>query len=160
MSDLDEAQPDEPVEVAALDTPRAEMVAMAYHLHFVQHQNITYTAQQLGKLYKRSVARSTAWRWAQEGKAQAAFLRTSDEEAKSALADAAGWLVGALAAEQQTIAGHWKDYAPVILKALKFEAEIRGALATRTAVISGQVGVAPDPDTVAAIQALYETKGP
>lgn len=155
MSDLGEAQTaPEPAEVTALDTPRAEKVAQAYHLKFIQHQTYPYVAQMLG------CSISTAWRWAQEGYKQAQFLRSTDEQVKQALADGAGWLVGALAAEQQAIGGSWVDYAPVILKALKFEAEIRGALATKQAIISGQVGVTPDPKTVAALQALYETKGP
>jgi hypothetical protein len=155
VSDLGEEQPDPvPAEVAALDLPRAEKVARAYHLHFVQHQTITYTAQELG------VARSTAWEMAHEGAKQAQFLRSTDEQVKQALADGAGWLAGALAAEQATVGGRWLEYAPVILKTLKFEAEVRGALAMKTAIISGQVGVAPDPDTQAALRALLESKGP
>jgi hypothetical protein len=152
VSDLGEDE--QPAEVAALDLPRAAKVALAYHLHFVQRQTITYTAERLG------VARSTAWSMAQEGAKQAKFLRSTDEQVKQALADAAGWLVGALAAEQKAIGGRALDYAPVILKALKFEADIRGAAAMKTAIISGQVGVAPDPETQAALQALFETKGP
>jgi len=145
---------DEPPGVAALDDTIHARRAKAYHLHFVQHQTITYTAEALG------CSRSTAWRLARQGQQQAAFLRSSDEQVKQALADAAGWLVGALAAERDAVGGRALDYAPVILKALKFEADIRGALAIKAAIISGQVGVAPDPDTVAALQALFETKGP
>ncbi len=153
MSDPDEAVPDESVEVAQLDSPRHEKVARAYLLHKVQHQTIEYTAQALG------VSRATAWRMANQGEAQAAFLRNTDEQVRHALADGAGWLVGALAAEQATLGGRWVEYAPVILKALKFEAEIRGALATKQVAIQGRVGVSPDPDTVAALQALLEKEG-
>jgi hypothetical protein len=153
VSDLDEPQPDEPVEVAALDSTQAEKNALAYHLRFVQHQPLAYVAQTM----KCSI--STAWRRSEAGRAQAAFLRSTDEQVRYALADGAGWVVSALAAEQETLAGRWVDYAPVILKALKLEAEIRGALATKQVAIQGQVGVAPDEKTIAAIAALFEQEG-
>jgi hypothetical protein len=142
-----------PAEVAALGTTQAQKNARAYHLRFVQNQSLEYIAQ----AEKCSI--STAWRRSEAGKAQAAFLRSTDDEVRNALADGAGWLVGALAAEQQTVGGSWLEYAPAILKALKFEAEIRGALATRQVAIQGRVGVGPDPNTIAAIQALLEQEG-
>lgn len=156
MSDLGEDDgptPDEPAEVAALDTTIAQRRARAYMLRFVQHQEYPYIAQMM----KCSI--STAWRLAQQGYAQAQFLRSTDEQVRQALADGAGWLVGALAAEQEAIGGRVLDYAPVILKALKFEAEVRGSLAAKQVAIQGRVGDVPDPDTVAALQALLEQNG-
>jgi hypothetical protein len=153
VSDLDEAQPDEPVEVAALDTPRSEKIAQAYHLKFVKHQSYPYIAQAMG------CSISSAWRWAQEGLKQAQFLQAAPDAVQVALADGAGWLVGALAAEQEVVGGSWLEYAPAILKALKFEAEIRGALATKQVAIEGRVGVAPDEKTIAAIAAMFEQEG-
>lgn len=156
MSDLGEdpaGQPDEPAEVAALDETIAQRRARAYHLRFVQHQEYAYVAEAM----KCSI--STAWRLAQAGAKQAAFLASTDEQIRQALADGAGWLVGALAAEQAAVGGSWKEYAPVILKALKFEAEVRGALAARQVAVQGRVGVSPDPDTVAALEALLGQEG-
>ena len=73
------------------------------------------------------------------------------------------WLESVLGADialqQQAIGGTWVEYAPVILKALKFEAEIRGSLATRQVAIQGRVGVGPDPKTIAAIEALLAEEG-
>jgi hypothetical protein len=156
VSDLGEApapDPDEPVEVAQLDSPRHEKVARAYLLHIVQRQTIDYTAQALG------VSRATAWRMAKQGEAQAAFLRSTDEQVRNALADGAGWLIGALAAERETLGGRWLDYAPEIRKTFELEAKIRGALAAQQVAIQGRVGTGPDPDTVAALQALLEKEG-
>lgn len=148
----DEPQGDEPAEVASLDDRMAKRRAQAYYLRFVQHQEYHYIAETM----KCSI--STAWRLAQAGQAQAKFLQSTDDQVRAALADGAGWLVAALASERETIGGRMLDYAPVILKALKFEAEVRGSLAAQAGA-SGQGGPAPDPRTVAALQALYERNG-
>lgn len=161
MSDLDGAAagppdvPVDPVKVAALDSPRAERIAQAYYLHHVQHQTIRYTAQKLG------CSVSTAWELAREGRDQARFLQQVPDDVKLALANGAGWLVGALAAEQEAIGGRVLDYAPVILKALEFEAKIRGALAAVKVAGDGVGGdgTVPNPVTVATMQAFLEKNG-
>jgi predicted DNA-binding protein (UPF0251 family) len=152
VSDLGEefpAAPDEPAEVAALDLSRHEKVAMAYHLHHVQRQTVDYTAQKLG------VSRATAWRMAREGQAQAKFLQEGPEDVTQALADGARWLAGALADERATLAAHWREYAPIILKVFEFEAKVRKALPGE----GPPGGVVPNPHTIAALDALYAQEG-
>lgn len=143
--------PDEPAEVAALDTPRSEKVAMAWKLHVADGHPITYVAQKLG------VARDTAWRMANEGRAQAALIPWLEREQvklgqQVQLRAMRSWLYS----DAEVDGGKALEYVPVLLKVLEAEMKVVGTAAP--VKVDGTFNVSPDPNTIAAIEATMQRR--
>lgn len=152
MNAPDEQQ--EPAEVEQLDDERSILVARAWHLHIVEGHPITYVAERLG------VSRATAWRYAREGKAQAAFMPYMQREEQRlghtvALRAMRSWLYQ----DAEATGGTALEYVPVLLKVLEAERKLHGLDAPSRLALSGQVGgPTPNPDVIAAIQATIEER--
>ena len=144
-----EPLPDEPAEVELLDTNRSRRVAKAWKLHVRDGYSIGETARRL------NVSRNTAWRMAQEGKAQVALLPWLQREElrhtqKAALRSMYAWLMQDAEAES----GRAMEYVPILLKVL---AEARAVDLHGMPVehlIKGRIG--PDPEFIAALEATMQ----
>lgn len=140
---------DEPAEVAALDTPRSLKVARAWKLHVADGHPITYVAQALG------VSRDTAWRMANEGRAQAALIPWLEREQvklgqQVQLRAMRAWLYS----DAETTGGSALEYVPVLLKVLDAEMRVVGTAAPIR--VDGASSASPDPATIAAIEATMQ----
>lgn len=141
-----EPAPDEPSQVAELDTSRSAKVAKAWWL--IEHQGMSFEAA----AKELNVSKNTAWRMCNEGRAQVALLpwlkredmRTSQLIQLRAMRS---WLYADAAAE----GGKALDYVPVLLKVMEREQSIGGTTAPIEHLVRGSIG--PDPEFIAALEA-------